>query len=53
MLNKECLGNHSNEKQQRVANQGIHRFTKEGPHICVHPLQDSQRKVYPRLSPAC
>ena len=52
-LNKECLGNHSNEKQQRVANQGIHRFTKEGPHIRVHPLQDSQRKVYPRLSPAC
>lgn len=28
-LNKECLGNHSNEKQQRVANQGIHRFTKD------------------------
>ena len=33
MLNKECLGNHSNEKQQRVANKGIPWFTKEGPHI--------------------
>lgn len=52
-LNKECLGNHSKEEQRRVANPGIHRFTEEGPHIRVHPPQDSQRKVYPRLSPAC